>query len=778
MSTFANVIAAELGVPAPNVERTLALFAEGATMPFVARYRKEVTGGLDEVQLTQIQERFEYLTVLEERRQTVLGSIQDQGKLTDELKARILATQSKTELEDLYLPYKPKRRTRATIAKERGLEPLADLLWAQEKALAGTREALAAPFVDVEKGVPGVEEAWQGARDIVAERVASDADIRAELRTLGLQAGILRAKETKPIAGETEDQRKERSKYRDYFDFGDKASTTPSHRVLAIRRGENEGFLKVALEVDRDASLVAIRKRVVKEPKAALISELETAFADAYDRLLAPSVEVDVRALQNERADREAILVFADNLRNLLLAAPLGQKRILAVDPGFRTGCKIVALSRTGDLLEQTVIYPHEPQKREAEAHRTLADLCRKHRIEAIAIGNGTAGRESETFVKGMKADLPEGCLIVSVNESGASVYSASEIAREEFPDQDVTIRGSVSIGRRLQDPLAELVKIDPKSIGVGQYQHDVPQPALKRSLDGTVESCVNAVGVEVNTASVKLLSYVAGIGDTLAKNIVTYRAENGPFSRRRDLLKVPRLGAKAFEQAAGFLRIRGGEDPLDGSAVHPESYDVVTKMAKDLGVVVSDLVGHPDLVRRIDPKIYVDDRRGLPTLKDILQELEKPGRDPREQYEEVGFRDDVTEVGHLKEGMVLAGVITNVTAFGAFVDVGVHQDGLVHVSELAHRFVKDPKEVVKVGDRVKVKVLQVDLARRRIGLSIKQTQPVPVAAKPASPASGLVGRPSISTGSTGGAGSQEASRSPAPPKKAAPFNSIRFRPS
>jgi protein Tex len=715
---LAAAVAKDLALPLRGVERALALFAEGATVPFVARYRKEATGGLDDVALLKIRERHEYRTELEARRKTILDSIAEQGKLTDELRARILATDSKTELEDLYLPFKPKRRTRATMARERGLEPLAEHVWAQALRLPQTREALARPFVSAEKGVPDVEAAWQGARDIVAERIADDADVRAPLRELALGEGRLASK----VIAKKKD---EAAKFSDYFDCSEPVRTLPGHRVLAMLRGESEGFLRVSLAVDGEAALARIRRRVVRERRAALAADLEAAIADSWERLLEPSIESDVRAALKERADAEAIRVFAENLRHLLLQAPLGGKRVLAIDPGFRTGCKVVALDETGALRDETVIYPHEPQKRADEARKTLVSLIAKHRIEAIAVGNGTAGRETHEMVRAMKkaSELPAACTIVLVNESGASVYSASEIARDEFPDKDVTVRGAVSIGRRLQDPLAELVKIDPKSIGVGQYQHDVDQPALARSLDAVVESCVNQVGVDVNTASPKLLAYVSGIGETLAKNIVAYRSERGALKSRRELREVKRLGAKAFEQAAGFLRIRGGADPLDASAVHPESYDVVERMARDLGVEVEGLVGRADLVRKIDVARYVDERRGEPTLRDILAELEKPGRDPRAAFEEAGFRDDVTEFEHLQVGMTLQGVVTNVTAFGAFVDVGVHQDGLVHVSELANRFVKDPAEVVKVGDRVTVKVLALDAARRRIGLSMKQAR-------------------------------------------------------
>ena len=717
---LAATVAAELSLPRAAVERTLALFAAGATVPFIARYRKEATGGLDEVKIGQIQERHEYHGQLEARRRTILDSIAAQGKLRDDLRARILATRSKTGLEDLYLPYKPKRRTKATIAQERGLEPLADLVWAQAIRLEKPRAALARPFVDAAEGVPDVEAAWQGARDIVAERIAADADVRAALRHLALAEGRLASRVAKG-------KEHEGKKFADYYGFEGPARTLPDHRVLAVFRGENEGFLKVSLAVDQEAALARIRRRVVRERRAALASDLEAALVDSWRRLLGPSIEADGRATLQERADAKAIRVFAENLRHLLLQSPLGGKRVLAIDPGFRTGCKVVALDEQGDLVEETVIYPHEPQKRVAEAKQALAALAGRHRIEAVAVGNGTAGRETHELVRAMKREqlLAEACVVVLVNESGASVYSASEIAREEFPDKDVTVRGAASIGRRLQDPLAELVKIDPKSIGVGQYQHDVNQPALKRSLDAVVESCVNKVGVDVNTASAKLLSYVSGIGETLARNIVSFRAEHGPLRSRHDLLKVPRLGPKAFEQAAGFLRIRGGRNPLDSSAVHPESYDVVERMAGDLGVGIANLVGRSDLVRRLELARYVDERRGEPTLRDILAELEKPGRDPRDAFEEVGFRDDVTEFEHLREGMVLAGVVTNVTAFGAFVDVGVHQDGLVHVSELANRFVRDPAEVVKVGDRIRVKVVKIDGERRRIGLSLKEVPAV-----------------------------------------------------
>jgi uncharacterized protein len=742
-----GIVAEELKLPPASVARTLEMIAGGATVPFMARYRKEVTGGLDEVQLGAIKQRAEELAELGSRRTTVIESIASQGKLTDDLFRRLVSTRSRTELEDLYLPYKPKRRTRAMIARERGLEPLADILWSQAPSLSGSRDALAAPFVSAEKEVADAEAAWAGARDIVAERIADSADARAALRAQVLADGTLRSQQ----AGEGNEP--ERLKFKDYFDFSEPVARLPSHRILAIRRGEKEGFLRLKLDVDRDAAVGKLRGLFVTNPRAPLARDFDAALSDSYDRLLEPSIAVDVRMTLKERADLEAIRVFAENLRHLLLAAPLGGKRLLALDPGFRTGCKTVALDETGQLLEHGVIYPHEPQRQVDAARREVARLVLRHKLDAVAIGNGTAGRETESFVRAMKKEgqLGEAILVVSVNESGASIYSASEIAREELPDQDVTVRGAVSIGRRLQDPLAELVKLDPQSIGVGQYQHDVNQVQLGKALDGVVESCVNAVGVEVNTASAKLLAYVSGVGPTLAKNIVEHRAQNGPFKRRADLKKVARLGPKAFEQAAGFLRVRAADNPLDASAVHPESYDVVERMAKDLGVSVSALVGNPGLAKGIDIRRYVDERRGEPTLRDIVSELEKPGRDPRKSFEQAGFREDVTEIAHLQEGMVLEGVVTNVTAFGAFVDVGVHQDGLVHVSELAHKFVKDPAEVVKVGDRVKIRVLKVEIDRKRIALSIKQASaPAPSPSRPTPPA-------------------------PAPATKS-PFNSIRIK--
>jgi uncharacterized protein len=712
------LIARELSLDAGAVARTLELLDGGATVPFVARYRKEATGDLDEVRIAAIGERAEFLGELDARKLTVLREIERQGKLTPELRARIEATLSRTELEDLYLPFKPKRRTRASIARERGLEPLAERILAQADR-EPSREELAAPFVSAEKGVPDVDAAFAGARDIVAETVSERAEVRAGLREHALATGRF---VSQVVAGKEEAG----AKFRDYFDHREPARDIPSHRMLALRRGETEEVLRLALEVDEPQALGLVRSRVVVNPRAALAAELEAAIVDSYRRLLRASIEGDVRNEARERAEAQAIRVFSENLRHLLLAPPLGGKRVLGADPGYRTGCKLVVVDEKGDLCDHAVVFPTQSDRGREEAERTVEDLSRKHRVEAVAIGNGTASRETEAFFRNMAKDGKlGGARVVVVNESGASVYSASAVAREELPEQDVTVRGAVSIARRLQDPLAELVKIDPQSIGVGQYQHDVHQPTLRKALDGAVESCVNRVGVDLNTASFTLLRHVAGVGETLAHNVVAYRAANGPFRSRRGLLDVPRVGPKAFEQAAGFLRVRGGDDPLDDSAVHPESYDVVGRMARDLDVAPRELVGHAELAKRIDVRRYVDDRRGLPTLRDIVAELEKPGRDPRADFEDAGFHPDVTEFEHVREGLVLNGVVTNVTQFGAFVDVGVHQDGLVHVSELAQRFVREPSEVVHVGQRVKVKVLQVDAARRRIGLSIKQaTEP------------------------------------------------------
>jgi uncharacterized protein len=697
----------ELGLAPRQVSSTLALFDEGNTLPFVARYRKEVTGGLDEVQLRDVRDRAAYLHELEERRAAILKSVEEQGKLDDALRARIVAAETKQELEDLYLPFKPKRRTRAMIAVERGLAPLADLLWAGE-ASDGDAEREAAAFVSAEREVADVAAALQGARDILAERVAEDADVRGYVRDRTRAKGVVRA--TAAI-GKAE----EVSKFQDYYDFRAPLGEMPSHRVLAVRRGEAEGFLVWTIEAPVEEIHAALGERIVAPRRAT--TQLGQVVQDAYKRLLAPSIEVELRLELKTRADEEAIRIFGSNLEQLLLAAPAGGHVVIGLDPGFRTGVKVAAVSRTGAVTATDTWYLHQPDRFSAALLRLVAQTG----ATLISIGNGTASRETETLVRdtlrGASGAAPQ---VVVVNESGASVYSASDLAREELPDLDVSLRGAVSIARRLQDPLAELVKIDPKSIGVGQYQHDVNQPKLKSRLDETVQSCVNRVGVELNTASVALLSYVAGIGPTLAQNIVRTRDTRGGFRSRRDLMEVPRLGAKAFEQCAGFLRVRGGEHPLDASAVHPERYAVVERIAADVGAPLPRLVGDDSLLDRVELARYVDDEVGLPTLHDILAELRKPGRDPRASFEAPAFRDDVTEPKDLKDGMILEGVVTNVVAFGAFVDIGVHQDGLVHVSQLADRFVADPNQVVKVGQRVKVTVLSVDLPRNRIALSMK----------------------------------------------------------
>lgn len=711
-----SLIAQELNISPKQVEATATLLAEDATVPFIARYRKEVTGSLDEVQITSIRDRLSQLEELDKRREAILKSINEQGKMTDELQAKIMAAETMTTLEDLYLPYKPKRRTRATIAKERGLEPLAQLLWEQ-----GTVDPLneAKAFINPEKEVPSEVEALAGARDIMAEWISEDAPAREELRELYLNQGafhsqVIPGKET------------EGNKFSDYFDWQEPVTSTPSHRVLAMRRGEKEEFLTLRVRVSEEDAVGLLTRRFVKA-KTAAAEQVAMAVQDSYKRLLSLSIETETRLVTKKRADEAAITVFADNLRQLLLASPLGQKMVLALDPGFRTGCKVVILGRQGQLMHSTVVYPHSGERSAAEAATAMRTVCEKFPIEAIAIGNGTASRETEAFVR--QLDLPKSISVVMVNESGASIYSASEVAREEFPDQDVTVRGAVSIGRRLMDPLAELVKIDPKSIGVGQYQHDVDETALQQRLDDVVMSCVNNVGVEVNTASKQLLTYVSGLGPQLAQNIVSFRDANGPFTSRAELRKVPRLGPKAFEQAAGFLRIREGQHPLDASAVHPERYPVVETMAKDLKCTVSDLLREESIRRHIALEKYVTGDVGLPTLNDILLELAKPGRDPRAQFEMVRFTDGVEKLEDVKPGMKLPGVVTNVTAFGAFVDIGVHQDGLVHISQLANQFVKNPHDVVKVQQKVNVTVLEVDTARKRISLSMRDdAAPAPAA--------------------------------------------------
>ncbi|QBG47960.1 RNA-binding transcriptional accessory protein [Verrucomicrobia bacterium S94] len=706
-------VSKDLNISSRQVAAVAKLFAEGNTVPFIARYRKEVHGNLDEVQISDIQEKLTYYNTLESRRQTILNSIEEQGKLTDELKRKIEQCHSKTGLEDLYLPYKPKRRTRAMIAREKGLEPLAELILGQ--GASGHVETEASRFINKEKEVLTPEDALQGARDIVAEQIAEKAEIRALIREAYFKTGTIISE---PALSSEKD---ENSKYKDYFDFSQSIEDIPSHRYLAIRRGETEGVLRRKLSIDAEPQIERMKELTGANPASPFFPELEKAIHDAYKRLLTTSVEIDVSVEMKMKADRSAVEVFAKNLRNLLLAAPYGEKAVIGIDPGLRTGCKCVALDATGKYLDTITIYLGQGADKEKQAGIKLAEFIEKHQPMAIAVGNGTAGRETEAFVKSLLKDMRSKISVVSVSEAGASVYSASPIAREEFPDLDLTIRGAISIARRLQDPLAELVKVDPKSIGVGQYQHDVYQQLLKDKLDEVVVSCVNHVGVELNTASAPLLSRVAGIGDSLAKKIVAYRNEHGAFKSREELLKVSGLGPRAFEQAAGFLRVRGGDNPLDASAVHPERYKLVEQIAEDLGEPLEKLVGNVEIVKKINIANYVSEEVGELTLKDIIAELNKPGRDPREQFEEVGFRDDVMEMKDLKEGMELKGIVTNVTAFGAFVDIGVHQDGLVHISELSNQFVKDPADVVQAGDRINVRVLEVDLQRKRISLSAKK---------------------------------------------------------
>lgn len=701
-------ISRELSLQVRQVQATAELLGQGSTVPFIARYRKEATNSLDEVAITSVRDRLEQLAELDDRREAILKSLEERGLLTEELNQQVNAAEVMAELEDIYLPYRPKRRTRATIAREKGLEPLALVILAQKSST--DPEAEAAKFVSEETGVASVEDALAGARDIIAEMVSEDQQARGEMRELFNRSGSIT---TSVVKGKDE----EGAKYKDYFDWSESIERAPSHRVLAMMRGENEGFLRLHIAPPEDSALHRLHRQFVTGGAPAS-GQVDLAVQDGYKRLLAPSMETEIRAELKRRADEEAIRVFAANLRELLLSPPLGQKNVLAVDPGFRTGCKLVCLDRQGKLIHNEAIYPHSGERGLREAGVTVLNLCKKFKIEVIAIGNGTASRETEQFIR--QLGLPGQIPIVMVNESGASIYSASDVAREEFPDYDVTVRGSVSIGRRLMDPLAELVKIDPKSIGVGQYQHDVDQKSLKRSLDDTVVSCVNGVGVEVNTASKQLLTYVSGLGPQLADNIVKFRDENGPFASRAQLKKVKGLGPKAFEQAAGFLRIRGGKNPLDTSAVHPESYHVVDEMSKDLGCKVEDLMRDETLRKKIRLDQYVSDTVGLPTLRDIMDELAKPGRDPREQFEVFQFADGIEKMDDLRVGMKLPGIVTNVTAFGAFVDIGVHQDGLVHISHLADKFVRDPNEVVKVQQKVTVTVLGVDIPRGRVSLSMK----------------------------------------------------------
>lgn len=702
-----NIISKELNISARQIEAVLKLLEEGATIPFISRYRKEATGSLDEVQVAAIRDRHEQLEQLEKRREAILASLTERDLLTDELKTAVEGATTLSDLEDIYLPYRPKRRTRAMIAREKGLEPLANTLLEQK---SNNVQSIATNYISTEKGVASVEEALAGARDIIAEMINENADTRSKMRFLFTQRSTITCKlvKGKEIEGE---------KFKDYFDWNESLAKAPSHRLLAMRRGENEGFLTMTIEpLEEDAIYILEKQYIINRNEAA--EQVKLAIKDGYKRLLSPSMETEMRVTSKDKADIDAIKVFADNVRQLLMAAPLGQKRVLAIDPGFRTGCKVVILNEQGKLLKDAVINPHFTPEKKQEAEAQIKKWIAEYKIEAIALGNGTAGRETEDFLR--KIGLPKEIAIVMVNESGASIYSASEVARQEFPDQDLTVRGSVSIGRRLMDPLAELVKLDPKSIGVGQYQHDVDQVLLKKSLDDTVMSCVNAVGVEVNTASKQLLTYVSGLGPALAQNIITYRNENGPFSSRAALKKVPRLGDKAFEQAAGFLRIQEAKNPLDASAVHPESYHIVEQIAKDLGVSVKELMQKKDLHSKIILKNYVTPTVGLPTLQDILSELAKPGRDPREKFEIFAFSDGINDINDLYEGMVLNGIVTNVTDFGAFVDIGVHQDGLVHLSQLANRYIKHPSEVVKVQQKVRVKVTSVEVSRKRIALTMK----------------------------------------------------------
>ena len=703
---YISRVAKELLIGESGVRAAAALFAQDATIPFVARYRKEATGNLDEVQLTAIRDRLSQLKDLDDRRGAILKSLTERNLLTEELKAKIEGAATLSKLEDIYLPYRPKKRTRATIAKEKGLQPLADAVFAQ-----GPDDdpfVLAAAYINAEKGAKDAEEALAGARDIIAEHISEDETARARTREIFFSKSVYHSK---VIAG----KETEGIKFKDYFDWKEPAMKAPSHRVLAMRRGEKEGFLTMRVEVPEEEALPALEPLFVKGGSACS-AQVRLAVEDGYRRLMALSMETEVRLETRKRAEKDAIAVFARNLREILLASPLGHKNVLGVDPGFRTGCKIVCLDKQGKLLHHDVIYPSQGDSREAEAASKIKRLCAQYKTEVVAIGNGTAGRETEEFVKNLRID---GVTIVMVNESGASVYSASPVAREEFPCEDITVRGAVSIGRRLMDPLAELVKIDPKAIGVGQYQHDVDQGELKKSLDDTVISCVNNVGVELNTASKELLSYVSGLGPTLAKNIVDHRNANGAFESRAALKKVPRLGPKAFEQSAGFLRIRDGKNPLDSSAVHPERYDIVKKMAKELGCSVKDLMADAALRAKLDLRKYVADDVGEPTLKDIMTELAKPGRDPRAKFEAFSF-GNVQKIEDVLPGMKLPGIVTNVAAFGAFVDIGVHQDGLVHISELSDNYVQDASSVVKVRQQVKVTVLDVDIQRKRIALSLK----------------------------------------------------------
>jgi uncharacterized protein len=750
---IASVLCEEFALQAFQIQNTLAMFDEGATVPFISRYRKERTGSLDEIQLRDIEHKYAYYKELNERREVILESIKEQGKLSAELEQKIRATRSKTEIEDLYLPFKPKRTTRATKARDAGLEPLARWLVELEDG-AQDPEHKALEFVNAEKGYESALKALRGAGDILAEELAENAEVRKWLRERALESGTLVSVVRKEFEGQ-------KTKFEMYYDFRELVKDLPSHRILAMLRGEKEKVLRVSLEIEEVQALSYLERTLICHAQSGAVPFLREVVKDSLDRLLMIATETEVRKELRERADEAAFAVFADNLRNLLLSAPAGQKPVLAIDPGFRTGCKVVVLDATGKFMQYQTIYPNAPQNRTAEASRTITDMITTHGVELIAIGNGTASRESERFARDTIALLPEQnrpiCIIV--NESGASVYSASEVAIREFPDEDVTVRGAISIGRRLQDPLSELVKIDPKSIGVGQYQHDVNQSKLKERLEEVVESCVNTVGVNVNLASEELLKYVSGLNRIVARNVVEYRNQHGAFASRDELMKVSGLGAKTFEQAAGFLRIPDATNPLDNSSVHPERYSLVQRMVERLERGVRDIIGNVKLIRTIDKKEFVSDEVGLPTIEDIVAELEKPGRDPRSSFDYAHFSETVQEIKDLQEGMRLEGTVTNVTNFGAFVDIGVHQDGLVHISELSDKFVDDPLKVVKVGQVVKVTVTKVDAQMKRIALSMKSEPGVRPTKKPGGETASQSGAPRTSAAShakgkgSGGAG-------------------------
>lgn len=706
LETYTKLIAEALNISQKSVKNTIDLLNEGATVPFISRYRKEMTGSLDEVQIGDIKNQLSKLQEIDKRRESIIKSIEEQGKMTEPLLKQLTDTYDLSVLEDLYLPFKRKRKTRASVARSKGLEPLADILL---KQLSNDVETAAEDFINDE--VADIEEALQGARDIIAEQVNEDTEVRNVVRYQFERQAMIKSKVARGKQEEAE-------KYKDYFDFEEPLNKIPSHRLLAIRRGEEEGLLRVSIFPEREEDVLRRIEKLYINNNTSAAKQVKTAIQDAYTRLLSASIETEFRNISKTIADDEAIKVFVDNLRQLLLTSPLGEKRVLAIDPGFRTGCKVVCLNENGTLLHNTAIYPHPPQSRTNESMHTLKKLVDEYHIEAIAIGNGTAGRETEQLVRSIQFN--HSVEIFIVNEAGASIYSASEVAREEFPDHDVTVRGAVSIGRRLMDPLAELVKIDPKSIGIGQYQHDVNQTALKSSLDVTVESCVNSVGVNLNTASKHLLTYVSGLGEKLAQNIVEYRHENGAFTSRKALKKVPRLGEKAYEQAAGFLRIREAKNPLDNTGVHPESYHIVEQMAADLRCTIHDLINNPFLRKQIDLQKYISKTVGMPTLQDILKELDKPGLDPRGKAKSFSFTSGIHSIEDLHEGMIVNGIITNITNFGAFTDIGIKENGLIHVSQMANRFIKNPNEVVKLNQTVEARVMSVDLKRKRIQLSLR----------------------------------------------------------